>query len=351
MLTLKKGIEKKEWNQFVAENALDGGVLQSWEWGELEKAEGHGVWRLAWEEGGELVACCLLVERRLSFGWTYLYAPRGPIIEKPKVKSQKHAPYQREALVRGSKVIDVLEDFAREQQSIFLRIEPPYEMHTVIPAKAGIQNVSAIDSHFRGNDDSYYKISPVQPDKTLRIDCTQSEEQLLAAMHQKTRYNIGLAEKRGVVVQEGKDMDAFWKLLSETTQRDGFSGHTRVHYETILATLDAKFFFTTHEGHPLATALVVFFGKTAYYLHGASANEHRDMMAPYALHWAIIREAKRRGCTIYDLWGIDEKKWPGVTRFKQGFAPATPRTHYAGTYDLPISNSRYALYRMKKLFS
>ena len=95
---------KEEWNAFVAANAEDGGVLQSWEWGELEQAEGHRVWRLAWEESGELIACCLLIERRLSFGWKYLYAPRGPIAKLSVVSSLLPV------------IVEELEKFAREQK-------------------------------------------------------------------------------------------------------------------------------------------------------------------------------------------------------------------------------------------
>ena len=139
-------------------------------------------------------------------------------------------------------------------------------------------------------------------------------------------------------------------LLKTTTARDDFRMHPRKHYETILSTLDAKLFFASYHGQPIATALVVFFGRTAYYLHGASANEHRDVMAPYALHWEIMREAKRRGCMTYDLWGVDEKRWPGVTRFKQGFSPDAPLTTYAGTYDLPLRTMPYFLYSIRANF-
>lgn len=356
---------KEKWNAFVAANAEDGGVLQSWEWGELEEREGHRVWRLAWEsaetpqsgesggpatmpmalggEKGELVAICLLVDwtlsplpagprhrfqrdpangggqRRWPFGWKYLYAPRGPVFKNPNDQ------------IQISNILKELEKFAREHGAVFLRIEPPYSKSRNLEIEKSVRTQS------------------VQPHQTLRIDLTQSEDALLKAMHQKTRYNIGLSEKHGVRVEEKNDIEAFFKLLQTTTTRDGFRMHPREHYETILATLDAKLFFASHNGQPLATALVAFFGATAYYLHGASANEHRDVMAPYALHWEIMRKAKRRGCTTYDLWGVDEKRWPGVTRFKQGFAPNTPFTTYAGTYDLPLRKIPYTLYRLKKL--
>ena len=314
-------LNQHQWDAFVATNAADGGVLQSWQWGELQKALGRGIFRFTWKEEttNAIKGCCLLVEQKLPLGWTYYYAPRGPVV------GQWHRKNELQEFLAE------LETFSRKQKVAFLRVEPPYENSTFhIP--------------------HYKHTFPIQPTQTLRIDLAQTEGQLLAVMHQKTRYNIHVAEKHNVQVTQTHDIEAFWELLQETTDRDGFRGHLKEHYALILQHLDASLFIASHHNTPLAAALVAFFGTTAYYLHGASTSMKKDVMAPYALHWQVMREAKRRGCTTYDLWGIDEKKWPGVTRFKTGFAPATPPTTYASTYDLPISKLKYAFYRMRKLF-
>ena len=195
----------------------------------------------------------------------------------------------------------------------------------------------------------------------------------LAAMHEKTRYNIRLALRRGVEIRplpsilsptgRGKGeggLDEFLKLLEETAKRDKFRAHPRAYYEKMTETLETaqqlngstterlfiQLWLARFEGKAIAGALVGYFGDTATYLHGASSHEYRHLMAPYALHWEIMRDARAIGFEKYDFWGIDEKKWPGVTRFKKGFGGEVVR--YPGAFDLPISRFWYTLYRLGK---
>ena len=223
------------------------------------------------------------------------------------------------------------------------------------------------------------KVKPVQPSTTLIIDLSKTEEELLAAMKQKTRYNIRTAMRHGVTVRritndELRITEEFLDVLKETAERDGFRTHAREYYKKLLqnnrhaelvsaspeipkpayrqgrqvrddGSLSIELFCAFHNNQLLAGAIVVFFGQWAYYLHGASSSEHRDLMAPYLLHWEIMRQAKRRGCTKYDLWGAGEE-WPGVSKFKTGFAPATPFTHYPGTFDVVFKPMKYWAYRL-----
>ncbi len=322
---------KESWNAFVAANAEDGGVLQSWEWGEFQESLGRKVWRLSWGEG-QIEGACLLVEHRLPFGFKYFYAPRGPVMNA-------------ECRMQNAEFMNEFVRFAKEKKVSFLRIEPPHE-----------------NFKFQVSNSQYRSVVPVQPMQTLRIDLTQSGDELLTAMHEKTRYNIRLGEKHGVQVENSKSeilnskqiqnskFETFFTLMQETAKRDGFQIHTKEHYQNLLNAPICLLFNAQLDNKVLATALIAFFGTTAYYLHGASANEHRDCMAPYALHWNIMQEAKRRGCRAYDLWGVDEKRWPGVTRFKKGFAPKTSFTTYVGTHDIPIRPLMYFLYKLWKLF-
>ncbi|MBI4261899.1 peptidoglycan bridge formation glycyltransferase FemA/FemB family protein [Candidatus Uhrbacteria bacterium] len=323
---------KESWNAFVAANGEDGGVLQSWEWGEFEVAEGHVVHRLSFEHDGAIVGLCLLVERRLPFGLKYLYAPRGPVV----VQNHRITEAQKQ-------FFDALVQFAREQGVVFLRVEPPYEQLPVTRYPLRVTK-------------------PIQPQQTLCVNLTKSEDEILSAMHEKTRYNVRLAERHGVRIENSKSeilnpkqiqnskFKTFFTLLQETARRDGFVLHSEEHYKKLLQIPYCLLLTAYYQDTPLATALVAFFGATAYYLHGASTSVHREVMAPYALHFAIMLEAKRRGCTRYDLWGVDEQRWPGVTRFKRGFAPDTPIMQYAGTFDIPIRKSLYTMYRLWKLF-
>ncbi len=175
----------------------------------------------------------------------------------------------------------------------------------------------------------YYK--KFIPPHTTVIDLTRSSEDTLAAMKQKGRYNIRLATKKGVVVEQVEknpyNAGIFYKLMSETTSRDNFAGNTREYYETFLSSLDeSQLFFAYFEDQVIAAGIFVFTPTVALYYYGASGNTHRNLMAPYLLQWVAIEHAKNRWCQIYDFLGIaspGEINSPlsGVTDFKLKFTP------------------------------
>ena len=172
-------------------------------------------------------------------------------------------------------------------------------------------------------------------------------------MHQKTRYNIKVSSKHEVVVRPLSivhcPFDQVWNLFSETAARDGFHLHPREYYEKQIKMPGVEVFAAEHEGKILAAAIVIFSGDTATYLHGASSNEMRNVMAPYALHWEIIKKAKGQGCSQYDLWGIsDDPKsgWAGITRFKRGWGGTDLCA--PGTIDLPVNRFWYSVYKLAR---
>ena len=175
------------------------------------------------------------------------------------------------------------------------------------------------------------------------------ELELLGQMHHKTRYNIGLAEKKELIFRESKDAGAFWKLLQKTVKHDRFSSHPKEYYEKMLelsGELQTTLFLIDHQGKPVAGMLALTYGDTAYYLHGAMDREYRSTMAPYLLHWRAIQHFKERGLLRYDFWGIDANRWPGVTRFKLGFGGKV--IEYPGAFDLPTSRFWYLVYSAAK---
>jgi lipid II:glycine glycyltransferase (peptidoglycan interpeptide bridge formation enzyme) len=278
--------------------------LQSAEWEEFQKSIGRNVWRI----GGALV-----IRHDLPFGMNYFYCPR---------------PVNYEFL----RITDALKAIVSQEKPIFLKIDPVSEIQN---SKFKIKNSQAI-----------------QPRKTAIINLSKSEEELLRAMHEKTRYNIRLAAKKGVEfkIYDSKsknEFDKFWALLGATSKRDRFSTHKKYYYEKLLAIRSVAFsnelFFAEYRGEILAAALVNFYGDGATYLHGASSGSHREVMAPAFLHWGIIQEAKKKGFKYYDLWGIDEKKWPGVTRFKLGFGGEI--IEYPSSFDIIYSPIWYQIYR------
>ena len=223
-----------------------------------------------------------------------------------------------------------IKDLAAQEGVMFLRFDP---LERQMADDYGLPLVKTID---------------VQPSKTLILDLSKSEEELLKQMHQKTRYNIRLAEKKGVkVVEAGVDrFEEFWQLLASTGDRDEFNLHGRSYYQAML-NLDKSFvklMFAEYESKPLAGSLSVFFGDTATYIHGGSANENREVMAPYALQRQTIKLAKSLGYKYYDFHGINEAKWPGVTRFKLGFSGVV--VTYPGTFDLIFDAGWYSIYKM-----
>ena len=263
--------------------------LQSAEWERFQKKLGREAWRI---DGA------LVIEHALPFGFHYLYCPRR------EAQNIEHE-------TQNKKFFEACREVARREKSIFLKIDP-------------LELLASAPSIDNGRIAHAF-----QPEKTIILDLTKTEGELLAAMHEKTRYNIRLAERRGVEVKNFQfpisnfQCEIFLDLMQKTAERDRFSLHDREHYEKLLAVRSDVFsnelFFAECGERMLAAAMVNFYHGTATYLHGASASEMRGAMAPYALHWHIMREAQRRGCVSYDLWGVDEKRYPGVTRFKRGF--------------------------------
>jgi len=176
-------------------------------------------------------------------------------------------------------------------------------------------------------------------------------------MHQKTRYNIRLAEKKGVIVKKinnnKKAIDVFWKLIEKTSQRDGFTPHSKKYYAQMLELENFNLWTAEYQNNILVANIVVNFGDTITYLHGASSNKDRNVMAPHLLQWEQIKWAKERGFKIYDFWGIAKEdsqndKWLGFTRFKKGFGGQEKRL--PGTFDLVYNQKIYRVYNFFKKF-
>jgi lipid II:glycine glycyltransferase (peptidoglycan interpeptide bridge formation enzyme) len=260
-----------------------------------------------------------LQKMSLPLGKSWLYCNRGPVINH---------------LTEGflTEFLEKIKEFAKDENLIFLRIEPPIVADTKI-AKVYldiIEDIGFIDAH-----DSH------QPEYTLIIDLEPDEEDILGQMKQKGRYNIRLAEKKGVKVKESDDVESFYKILEETVERDKFAGHDKKYYQKMLEILGreemAKLYLAEHEGDILGGIIVTFYKETATYYYGASSNHKRNLMAPYLLQWHAIKEAKLRGCKYYDMLGIappgaKNHPWSGVTQFKTRFGGETVKYVKAKEY-------------------
>ena len=287
--------------------------LQSSAWADFQKSLGRKVWQ---------VDSINIIKHNLLFGKSYLYSPRC----------------EENFLSEG--FLKKVKEIAEKENSIFFKIEP-----SCVKVSEGKPKLEKL---------GFKKGQNIQPSKTLILDITKPEEELLKQMHSKTRYNIRLAKKKNIEIKKDKNrLENFWKLLQQTTKRDKFHPHPEEYYKKMLEIPEVELFvalkssMTTRATTKVVAAnIVVFFEKQAIYLHGASDYQYRNLMAPYLLQWQQILEAKKRGCVEYDFWGINEKKWPGVTRFKKGFSGK--EVGYPGAFDLIFQTMWHGLYKIVK---
>ena len=319
-------------NNFLAERNF----LQSKAGINIAQADGYEVKSLAWRSEApssslaKIKASTILIKKPLLGNLNYYYSPRGPLFNQ----------IDQASLIKLFSLL--AEDIKNlDQQTVFWRFEP--DNYQFIEQKAKIPEFF---SYWSKQKFKIVKVADVQPSKTLFLDLTLSEKELLAAMHQKTRYNIRLAQKKGVEIWEGNknDLQKFWQLLNLTSQRDRFRIHNLQHYQNLLekGAPEVKLLLANYKNRTIAAGLFATNRFKSTYLHGASDNQYRNVMAPYLLQWFAIKAAKNFGSRYYDFYGLDEQKWPGVSRFKLGFGGQ--RVVYPGTYDLIFKPNYYALY-------
>jgi len=309
--------KKEELNDFIIRQKHSQ-FLQSWEWGEFYEKSGSEIFRLGVEDDGKLIMVATLIKKSLPMGKSYFYCPRGPTVNFEFRISNFESIF--------NVLISELTNQAVNKDFIFLRLDPLFK----------IQN-----SKFK-----IHRTIDVQPSKTLILDLNRKEEEILNFMHQKTRYNIRLAARKGVIVRNAglEDFESWWKIMDETKERDQFRLHDKAYYKKMLTVPFIKLFVAEYQGKIIAGNIMSFFGNMAVYIHGGSGNKYRNVMAPFALQWHATQEAKKQGLKYYDFNGIDDKKWPGVTRFKKGFGGN--KMSYPGTFDMVFDNNRYLIYKM-----
>lgn len=334
--------QREEWNAFVSA-APTGDVLQSWEWGELKA---RGAWhpiRLALYEGGRMVAAAGLLKRGLPLpGSSFLYAPRGPVLD-----------FSRPGLIRA--MAEALRQVGRRERAILVKIDPPVED----PGVAGeLLSCGFVRSGHAGGEGQGF--GGEQPRCVMKLDLGPSLDDLLRQCKEKTRYNIRLAARKGVTVRCGEtldDMRTFYRLLQVTAERDGFLIRSYDYYrdtwEVLAARGLARLFLAEYQGQALSGAIAYLFGDKAWYTYGASSNEHRNVMPNYLMQWEMIRWAKESGCAVYDFRGVspasdprDDDHLAGLNRFKAGFGARF--VEYIGEFDLPLSPAGYWVWRHGK---
>jgi lipid II:glycine glycyltransferase (peptidoglycan interpeptide bridge formation enzyme) len=255
-------------------------------------------------------------------------------------------------------VLTLVRDACRKRHAAVLKIEPDLPHSQLL-----VESLA--------NNGFQLSLQRVQPLSTILVDLSADEETILARMKPKWRYNIRLAERKGVTVRQGAaaDLSAIQRLMEITGQRDSFEVHSANYYaqatELFVPAGVATWLIAEYAGELLAAIAVFVLGPGAWYMWGASADSSRNLMPNHALQWAAMVWAKARGCRTYDLWGIpdevgehpeiyaDSENWGseglwGVYRFKQGFGGHVVR--YIGAWDMPLSTAGHALYRVALRF-
>ena len=361
------------WNRWVA-SFPEAHVLQTWQWGDVKRRYGWKPYYMLWSgrrEPGQVFhkvedvpdmaadpqAVALALQRSVSIRGiatrlNVLYLPKGPLLSEWGNSSLR------------KRVLEDLRGLGRQLGAIFIKIDPDVCLGTGVPGKPeaaealqGSQVVGTLlVSGWR------YSAEQVQFRNTVVIDLNGPEDALLMRMKQKTRYNIRLAERKGVQVRLGgaDDLELLYRMYAETSVRDGFVIRDERYYQDLWRT------FLPHQdnspsshqpiaypliaevsGEPVAAILVFVFGGKAWYLFGMSRDLHREAMPNHLLQWEGMRLAKAAGCHSYDLWGAPDNfregdpLW-GVFRFKEGLGGEVIR--HIGAWDLPLRPFYYKLY-------
>jgi len=321
--------EKTQFNQVVNH------PLQSWEWGEFRKKTGIEVIRLGVFDPSLVVGYQLTVHRLPKLPYTIIYFPKGPMPDKI--------------------MLDTLKKVGQEKKAIFVKLEP------------NVGSVYSNKTEGRREVEKFLLNNGCRPGRplftrfTFQLDLKKSEEEILARMKPKTRYNIRLAKRYGVEVVEDNSLEAFesyLKLLLETTRRQRFYAHTpyyhRLLWETLSPTDIYHLFLAKYQGQVLAAFIFFTFNNVLYYPYGASTRTHKEVMASYALFWEAIKFGKQKGCRVFDMWGTPgpdpnpRDPWFGFHRFKEGFGPQI--IEYLGTYDLVLNRFFYPFFNLTNSF-
>jgi peptidoglycan pentaglycine glycine transferase (the first glycine) len=350
-----------EWNSLIA-NLPGAHILQTWQWGQVKARFGWTPNYYCWyqAEGGykrielidltsmsgeQPVASALVLTRsaRLAgYPIRVMYIPKGPLLD-----------WENRSL-RHSILLDIVL-LARQKKAIFIKIDPDVPQGEGYPGmpdatldQTGQAVITDLDKMgWRYSDEQ------IQFKNTVVLNLNQSLDHLLANMKQKTRYNLRLAERRGVQIRPGmkRDFPLLYRMYAETSLRDGFVIRNQDYYQALWGEFFdsgmAEILIAEVEEQPVAGLFLFMTAGKAWYLYGMSRQVHREKMPNYLLQWEAIRRAKANGCTVYDLWGApdelreEDPLW-GVFRFKEGLGGHVVR--YLGAWDFPVKPVFYQLY-------
>ncbi len=324
-MDIKEITNKETWENFLVE-CDEKTFMQSWSWGEFHVKMGQKIWRFGFYEQNELVGVALVGKVKAKRG-TFFVAEHGPVTKL-------------QGLNLNSQILDVLlwklREIAKKEQADFIRISPIWERNE--------EN----EKIFR---DLGFREAPTYAaaESSWKLDITPPEEEIFAQMRKTTRYLIRQVMKNQDIEitrsQKKEDLETFDMLNKEIGRRQQFVPFSRKYSESEFDALSkdnaVSLFFGKYKGDVVAAALIVFWSGVGFYHQASSKGEYAKLSIPYLLQWEAIREAKRRGCRLYDFWGyVDLKRypnhpWAGPTLFKMGFGGQS--YEYVKTQDYPLT--------------
>jgi peptidoglycan pentaglycine glycine transferase (the first glycine) len=354
------------WNELIASLPL-AHLLQTWQWAQVKAKYNWQPMPFVWDsqesvishprsaDSGQPVAAAMVLKRSIPVGgfakkMCVLYIPKGPLMD------WNDTPLRQ-------RVLGDLQAFAKLQGAIFIKVDPDVALGKGVPrtqeAVEFISGQEVISELIRRG----WKFSQdqIQFRNTVLIDLSPSEDELLAGMKQKTRYNVRLAQKKDVKVRVGTvdDLPLLYRMYAETSVRDGFLIREEGYYQTVwrnfMGIPSSTFRFQPFsepiiaevDGQAVGAVSLFYFAGQAIFLFGMSRDEHREKMPNHLLQWEAMRRAKALGCTIYNLWGApnefneSDDLW-GVFRFKEGLGGYVLRT--IGAWDFTPNPMLYKMY-------
>jgi lipid II:glycine glycyltransferase (peptidoglycan interpeptide bridge formation enzyme) len=330
--------DKNIWEDFLL-GCSDRTFLQSWNWGEFQKTMGNKIWRLGVYDKGELLSVCLTTLIKAKRG-RFLLIQHGPNIKAQKTEIREQI---LKALLNG------LRDISRKETTDFIRVAPLLERN---------------DENNKIFRSLGFKESPMHAsayEATWKLDITLSEEELLKNMRKTTRYLIRQGQKDINIETfrrwSAADINTFNQIHQEVVRVQKFTPFSleyfKEEFSAFLSDNQVSLFFGEYKGQIIATAFVVFWSKIGFYHHAALLPEYHKIPIAYLLQWEAIKEAKRRGCVLYDFWGYVNPRenpshpWAGPTLFKMGFGGKSYQ--YLKTQDLPLSKKYWLTHLFEKI--
>lgn len=323
-MTIKPVENQKTWEEFALSQKPNI-FLQSWNWGQFHQNLGEKIFRLGFWEGKKLTGLALLIKEEAKRG-TYLSCPGGPLID-----------WQKESHFKI--FVDQLKKIGRQERVVFVRIRP--SLLSLPENKKLFKKAGFFPAPMH-----------MHAETTWQLDLTPSQAELLKKMRKSTRYSLKRAQKEGVKIetsQDSKDIDLLYRLQIQTARRHHFVPFSREflkeQFKTFAKDNQALLFLARYRNQVQAASLIIFYGDTAVYHYSGSSPRFPQIPSSHLIQWEAIKEAQKRGCRVYNFWGIaptanPRHRFAGVTTFKKGFGGY--RVDYLHAQDLPLKK-QYSL--------